>query len=283
LFAPAGMGSLATGRMTMPYVEKVSNNAFDSLLELPTSGDPNHNAMLTIILRYRLVFADGRNRAPGVIVEREGTPRARDSKGFAHSIRDWDDKARAEFTQAIWRAEKIWNLKFLLFPPLDYSEFDFPHPHPGWYVRPNVMCLFRMEPWGSPHIKITAVRVTSPVEFVSFTRPAPPRDMVIDDLAPWRPTLGHELGHVLGMQHIKALTGDAACIADQNVPRCYGETKHELANIMGGGQTLWPLNAEPWLDRIALHTGTSKARWQATLDMKAAPRIGGTGHSLMDI
>ena len=46
----------------MEFLDDVFNNAtFDSHLEIPTSGDPNHNAMLTIVLRYKLDFADSKN------------------------------------------------------------------------------------------------------------------------------------------------------------------------------------------------------------------------------
>jgi hypothetical protein len=247
------------------------NNTFDSHLEIPTSGDPHHNATLTLVLRYKLEFADSKNRVPGVIVDIEGTPRARDMTGFAHFITDWDDRSRFNFTRLMWRSEKIWTYKFMLTPPRNYSGLDFKHSLPGHYVRPNVMCALRMEPWGTPHIKITAVRITGPVAFRASTEHLPPRNILFDEAAPQSPVLGHELGHALGMLHIKALLGDRACVADDNAPRCYGETPQELTNIMGAGRDLWPLNAAPWIDRIVLHTKTQKAFWTATMDMKTPP------------
>src|SRR5262245_55183939 len=137
----------------MSFIEKIRDNTFDSILEVPTSGSPDHNAMLTITLRYQLIFADSKNKIPGLIVERDGTTRAVDNVGYSHPITDWDAKTRSDFTRAMSRSEKIWNLKFMLIPPLDYSDLDFPHPHPGWYVHPNVICLFRLEPSGTPHIR----------------------------------------------------------------------------------------------------------------------------------
>ena len=144
----------------------------------------------------------------------------------------------------------------MLTPPRNYSGLDFKHSLPGHYVRPNVMCALRMEPWGTPHIKITVVRMTGPVAFRASTEHRPPRNILLDEAAPQSPVLGHELGHALGMLHIKALLGDRACVADDNAPRCYGETPQELANIMGTGRDLWPLNAAPWIDR----TRASKQR-----------------------
>jgi hypothetical protein len=256
-----------------PFQEDASGNTFDSHLEIPTSGDPHHNATLTITLRYKLEFADGKNRV-GVIHDRDGTPRAVDRAQFAHFITDWDTESRSKFTAAMWGAQRIWSYKFMLITPRSYSGLDFKHLLPGHYVRPNVMCALRLEPWGTPHIKITVVRVSDQVEFTSFTSMVPPRNMLIDESAPKKSTLGHELGHALGMLHIKGLRGDQACITgDVNAPRCYGDTPQELANIMGGGRDLWPLNAAPWLDRIALHTKTQAAFWTPTMDMTTKPQI----------
>jgi len=254
-----------------PFLDDITDTSFDSHLEIPTSGDPHHNATLTLSLRYKLEFADSKNRVPGVIVDIEGTARARDGKGRAQYITDWDDQSRANFTRLLWRSQKIWTYKFMLIPPRNYSGLDFKHPLPGHYVRPNVMCALQMEPWGTPHIRITVVRATMPSEFETSTERAPPRNMLLDETAARSPALGHELGHVLGMRHIKALLGDKACIAHDNTPRCYGETALEAANIMGTGRDLWPLNAAPWLERVALHTQTEAGLWTATMDMKTPP------------
>ncbi len=242
---------------------------FDSHLELPK--DPNANATLTVILRYKLDFADSKNRVPGVVFNLEGTARAKDASGFAHYLTDWDDKSRSAFTNLMVRSEKIWTNKFLLIPPRNYSGLDFKHTLPGHYVRPNIMCALRLEPSGKPHIRITVVRVNGPMPFQAATNVKPPRNILLDELSAKSPALGHELGHALGMLHIKALLGDKACIADHNASRCYGETPQEQANIMGVGSDLWPLNAQPWLDRIELHTKTQKAFWTATMDTKKPP------------
>src|SRR3954466_842354 len=120
----------------MGFTEDVSASTFDSHLEIPTSGDPNHNAMLTLTLRYRLTFADSTNQVPGVIVKRDNVFRAVDSDGFSHPLLDWDAKARSAFSTAFQRGMKIWNMKFVLITPRDYSGLDFPHPKPGYRVRP---------------------------------------------------------------------------------------------------------------------------------------------------
>src|SRR5262249_58807491 len=60
-------GTMAGGS---PFIEDIPDpSTFDSHLEIPTSGDPNANATLTLILRYKLEFADSKNRVPGVVSE----------------------------------------------------------------------------------------------------------------------------------------------------------------------------------------------------------------------
>ncbi len=256
---------------TSAFLDDITDPTFDSHLEIPTSGDPHHNATLTLVLRYKLEFADSKTRVPGVIVNIEGSARARDGTGFAQYITDWDDQSRLNFTRLMWRSQKIWTYKFMLIPPRSYGGLDFKHPLPGHFVRPNVMCALQMEPSGSPHIRVTVVRAVLPEAFRPSTNRAPPRNMLLDETAARSPALGHELGHVLGMPHIKAILGDQACIADDNAPRCYGETALELANIMGSGRDLWLLNAAPWIERVAAHTQTQAASWTATMDMKTPP------------
>lgn len=269
--------------MTSTFISDVTSSKFDSLLEIPTSGDPNHNAMLTVTLRYKLNFADGKNPVAGVIVKRDQIFKAQDADGFAHPVLDWDRKAIEDFSRAFQRGERIWNLKFLLVTPNSYSGLDFSNPRAGYRTRPNVLCLLRMEPWGAPHITINVVRVDTandPVSFRSHIR-------LMDHLAPWRSTLGHEIGHALGMLHIKTLLGDKQCIADENrgiyPERCYGETEAEVANVMGGGNRLSVVNALPWLERIALHTSTQRQLWTASRDLKLAPASITVAQSLLNL
>jgi hypothetical protein len=265
---------------SLPHI--IVNTTFDSELRLPNrwaeptslnfenGGAPVNNALLTLKLRYKLEFADSKNQVAGVIVRRDNIWKAKDAEGFAHPILDWDDKSRKRFTSAFERGEKIWNLRFQLLTPLTHRGFDFSHPEqPSVTVRPNVACLFGMSPSDNPHVKITVVRVDRDNDPIDFRA----HEGLYHDMVPWRPTLGHELGHAIGLPHIKVLLGDAQCMIAPNEDRCYGETEEEKANIMGSGTQLLPINAKPWLERIAAHTTTAATDWTASLYARGGPQL----------
>jgi hypothetical protein len=200
--------------------------------------------------------------------------KAKDSDGRLHPIIGWDMAAMMAFKNAFQRGENIWNWQFVLITPRTYDGFDFQTMGGrGWLVRPNVLCLFRLKAGGSPtHRRITVVRLDPSVASKSFRSNVD----LYDHLDVWSPTLGHELGHALGMGHIKELLGDGQCIADAKLghypPRCYGETPVERANIMGGGAAIYLLNAKPWHERIAEHTLPPKSAWGVTGVMETPTR-----------
>ena len=267
----------------MVFTFVIDNRRFDSELELPTIASQQQNAVLTIKLRYELLFADSKIRLAGVVT-RDGIWKVLDGEGFAHPILDWEERERAAYRKAFQRGEKIWDAQFLLTPPRNYNDLDFfSKSRPGFKVRPNVICAFRMQPASNPHIRITAVKIdyaNDPGGFRAHSR-------MYHQTVPWTHTLGHELGHALGMPHIRSMLGDEKCIADEarNIAsdRCYGETPAEKANIMGAGATLWTLNAKPWLERIASHTTTRETEWKATLNTRTAPEVMSWGESLLNL
>lgn len=107
-------------------------------------------------------------------------------------------------------------------------------------------------------------------------------------------TIVHEIGHALGLPHISVTHGDGLCsvamlIGDNpllngtdigallkgksNSSACYGTyaPPSRSDNVMGRGTNFDTTNAQPWLDRIALHTATKASDWKASMT-RVAPK-----------
>jgi hypothetical protein len=98
-------------------------------------------------------------------------------------------------------------------------------------------------------------------------------------------TIAHELGHAIGLEHIGVLKSRPQCTfaislkkhgiknvsshlaRGANAEVCYGEfdSLGLAENIMGLGTKFEEVNAQPWLDRVEMHTNTNAADWKVLL------------------
>jgi hypothetical protein len=299
-------------------------NGYDSRLDVPDGTNLNQNAWLTLTLRVKLNFADPKNPVPGLTIQRDGKWYAQDwsldrKSGWLFPLLHWGEAYKEKFRKQFQQhAEKVWNWQFVLITPRTYQDLDVTNfsSGGGWLIRPNVLCLFRLVLTDTnPHKTINVVNLdwtagqvvnNDPVKnpnpktiskpFDAGTFRSDDSDYDDADLFKpymynkkdnvWHDTIGHEIGHALGQDHIMILKGDNTCktaAEGTGANACYGSTEWDKYNIMGKGDRIYLLNAVSWRQRIALHTnGTTTAdNWAVTGVMSTPPRKMALGASLV--
>lgn len=264
---------------------------FDSELRT-TMANAVVNAELTIVLRVWLQQVD--TKTAGLTYPQfHDTADPNPAKMF--EIRNWDEKGkhstgyRGEYATFTHRyqceGQSFWTGKYWLQTPDDFADLDWPEKPKAGTHRPNVYCRFRLELVnslaGKPHKTIQLIRLdrktgtnttfrSDDSHYDNFDLGTSTIDHIKDDKGVEHSythnTFAHEIGHALGLAHIGILVGNAAAVAHPNGQEAYGYgtlTQTQSANIMGYGMTMTTIDAQPWVDRIAQHTGAPAAKWKA--------------------
>ena len=274
---------------------KVVINGVTGELETPSGKDPFQNAWLTLTLGYGLNFLDSRirgrvaNESGGgaIIVEDKNLGWcARDTDDYLFPILDWGYDSITKFAKLFQQGEQIWNHKFLIKPPDDFDKLDYSSPvFPGYVMRPNILCLFRMVSGARASEIFNVVRINpdvfadpkfeAPNYKTKKTKPAKngfrSHSSLLTDGDVYTPVLGHELGHAIDEDHILALKGDAQCKVNPNLDRCYGLTPEEIRNIMGVGTEITEINVGPWIDHLQNIVGGD--RMHCKIVMMTDPKV----------
>ena len=219
--------------------------------------DSATNAELTI--RLRLGF-------------RQVNPAAGAAAGTYHDYGDATEPTRkiVQWTTSTWNAwksnfvlsaQRYWDGKFWLLNRRGVLPYNTAT---GIYI-PNVFCRFNLvgsdASAGHHHHVIDVVRLDATETW--FGSHSTLYDSLDTNLTQKRTDSHghavmqrahvHEVGHLLGLDHVDV--GTAACPAtgDTNAAVCYGTSDTSMNDVMGGGMTLHLWHANPWMSAMTSH------------------------------
>lgn len=218
------------------------------------------------------------------------------SSGHRILLQDWTTEEWDNYQKDSTQAANVWNNKFWLIPPDSYNELRWPYPPREPTHKPNFKCslevdfnakledahkvmfVFRLH----DSYKVSPLRAHAGGEgYAGFLDSTDAKPSVMPDVPDnvgvkhqySQVPVAHEIGHLLGQDHIGVLKHTELCRvaaeasnAGPNTLRCYGafDNPRIADNIMGMGMAFDVVNAQPWRDRIAQHTETDAAAWKVS-------------------
>jgi len=253
------------------YTPRFYGNNFDSVIYQDlTMG--THEYILALLLR---VWLRQENPPPG----RDKFYAMDTDKNTATAVQwgadEWE-QFKKEFKRQAYAA---WNDAFVLIPPAKFDGFVDPE---GVRRRVRCFLEIQLVDSGAPNVHtVDVARLANPGDWLRANADSGPGDIpghfTSNDLKPvtrtgpymqpiktrmvngklrysggdpsgrtyaWQQhVLPHEVGHMLGLNHVNQAS--PACDRSANSPPCYGVWGSQVVNIMGGGDALDLQNAEP--------------------------------------
>ncbi|NSX56782.1 hypothetical protein [Parasulfitobacter algicola] len=215
--------------------------------------DKYTNATLTITLRLGLRQINPSNAAE--------TGTYKDSNGNKKKIEKWDQAKWMTWKHSfITSAKRYWDDKFCL---LNVSGKFFRHEVDGKQYSPNIDCRFKLiegnADQSSRHhiVDVVYLREGTSDFFRSHSKLYDNRDIYEQSGAfdsKGRPVVQkpnvHEIGHLLGLNHVDVGKSHCPTNGNPNADPCYGVADEDLNSIMGAGMQLRLACAKPWLKAL---------------------------------
>ena len=176
--------------------------------------------------------------------------------------------------QFVRSAESFWNGKFWLLN--DAAAFAY-KTGTGLTLYPNVWCRFKLLAFDSPaaflNHTIDVVRL-HPSEnwFGSHSTLYDSKDTALvskgitsTNKSVMQRAHAHEIGHLLGLDHVDVGKPHCPATGNTNAAACYGVADNDMVSVMGAGMQLRLTHAYPWRECLRYLTAQNKAQQSLAL------------------